>query len=60
MRAHPVCKFEELEVAFWKRYWKIQMDAQVYMALQVINQGGDEKVEVYYEHILKLTNCLQY
>jgi hypothetical protein len=53
MRTHPVCKFEELEAAFRK----VQMDEQVYMALQMINQGGDEKVEVYYEHILKLTNC---
>jgi hypothetical protein len=30
------------------------------MALQVIKQGGDEKVEVYYERILKLTNYLQH
>jgi hypothetical protein len=60
MRTHPVCKFEELETAFRKQYQKVQMDEQVYMALQMINQGGDEKVEVYYEHILKLTNCFQY
>jgi len=32
------------------------MDEQMYMALRVIKQG--EKVEVYYEHILKLVNCL--
>jgi hypothetical protein len=30
------------------------------MALQVIKQGKDEKVEVYYEHILKLVNYLQH
>jgi hypothetical protein len=34
------------------------MDEQVYMALQMIKWGGDIKVEVYYEHILNLTNCL--
>ncbi len=32
----------------------------MYMALRVIKQGGDEKVEVYYEYILKLTNYLQH
>jgi hypothetical protein len=32
----------------------------VYMALQVIKQGGDEKVAIYYERILKLTNCFQH
>jgi hypothetical protein len=36
------------------------MNEEVYMALQVIKQGGDEKVKVYYEHILKLANCLQH
>jgi hypothetical protein len=30
------------------------------MPLQVIKQGRDEKVEIYYERILKLTNCLQH
>jgi hypothetical protein len=34
------------------------MDEQVYMALQMIKQGGDKKVEVYYECILKLANYL--
>jgi hypothetical protein len=57
MGAHLVCKFEELEVAFCKHYWKVQMDEQVYMALWVIKQGGDKKVEVYYECILILANC---
>jgi len=32
----------------------------MYMALRVIKQGGEEKVEVYYESILKLANCLQH
>ncbi len=34
------------------------MDEQVYMALQMIKQGEDKKVEVYYERILNLTNYL--
>jgi hypothetical protein len=34
------------------------MDEQVYMALWMIKQGGDKKVEVYYECILKLANYL--
>lgn len=29
-----------------------------YMALRVIKQALDEKVQVYYECILKLANCL--
>jgi hypothetical protein len=58
MRAHPFYKFEELEVAFYKHYSKVQMDEQMYKALQMIKQGKDEKVEIYYEHMLKITNCL--
>ncbi len=57
-RAHAVCKFEELGVTFYKRYSKVQTDEQVYMALQMIKQGKDEKVEIYYECTLKLANCL--
>lgn len=30
------------------------------MAFKVIKQGNDEKVEVYYEQIFKLTNYLQH
>ncbi len=52
--------FLELEVAFYERYYIVQNDEQVYMALRVIKQGNDEKVEVYYERILKLANCLQH
>jgi hypothetical protein len=37
----------------------VQTDEQVYMALKSIEQGPYEKVEVYYEHILKLANSLQ-
>jgi hypothetical protein len=30
------------------------------MALRVIKQGNHKRVEVYYEWILKLANCLQH
>jgi hypothetical protein len=30
------------------------------MAFRVVKHGNDEKVEVYYEWILKLANCLQH
>jgi hypothetical protein len=56
--AHPIYKFEKLQTTFCKHYQKVQMDEQVYMALWMIKQGGDKKVEVYYEHILKLANYL--
>jgi len=60
LKAHLVYKFEKLEATFYKHYQKVQMDEQVYMALWVIKQGGDKKVDIYYEHILKLANCLQH
>jgi hypothetical protein len=60
MQTHPICKFEELQVAFCKRYQKVQMNEQVYITLRMIKQGGNKKVEVYYDHILKLTNSLQH
>ncbi len=46
MQVHPICKFEELEAAFCKCYQKVKIGEQVYMALWVIKQGWDEKVEV--------------
>jgi hypothetical protein len=58
MKAHLVYRFDELEVMFYKCYQKIQMHEQVYMALRMIKQGGDEKVEIYYKCLLKLANCL--
>ncbi len=52
--------FAELEAIFCKRYWIMQTNEQVYMALQVIKQGGTKKVKVYYDRIRKLANCLQH
>jgi hypothetical protein len=48
------------KVTFYKHYQKIQTNEQMYMALQMIKQGKDEKVEAYYEHILRLANYLQH
>ncbi len=59
MKAHPICRFEELEALFCKCYKKVQTYEQVYMALQVTKQGDNEKVEIYYECISKLANCFQ-
>jgi hypothetical protein len=58
MRLHSICKFKELEVTFYNHYWKVQKDKRVCMALCMIKQGGNEKVEVYYACISKLVNCL--
>jgi hypothetical protein len=52
--------FLELEVAFCKPYYIVQNDELVYMALRIIKQGNNKRVEVYYEWIFKLTNCLQH
>jgi hypothetical protein len=60
MIAHLVYKFDELEVMCYKCYWKIQTHEQMYMALWMRKQGGDEKVEVYYKCILKLVNYVQH
>jgi hypothetical protein len=58
MQCHSGCTFLELEVAFYKHYCTIQNDEQVYMALRIMKQGSNKKVEVYYEWVLKLSNHL--
>jgi hypothetical protein len=60
MQFHPGCIFLKLEAAFYKHYCIVHNDEQVYMALRIIKQGNNKKVEVYYERILKLANCLQH
>ncbi len=60
MQFHQGYIFLELEVTFCKCYCIVQNNEQVYMALKVIKQGNNEKVEVYYERNLKLANCLQH
>jgi hypothetical protein len=60
LKIHPICRFEDLEAAFCKRYRKVQTYEQEYMVLLMIKQCENEKVEVKYERILKLANCLQH
>lgn len=60
MQCHPKCTFVKLKATFGKCYQKVQIDEQVYMALRVIKQAMNKKMEVYYEHILKLANCLNH
>jgi hypothetical protein len=60
MQFHLRCIVVELETIFCKCYWKVQINEHVYMALKVIKQMIDEKMEVYYERILKLANCLNH
>jgi hypothetical protein len=55
---HPNCIFEELEQAFFKRFITIKNDEEVHMQLRDIQQKTTKRVEVYYEHLLKLANCL--
>ncbi len=59
MQSHPSCIILKLEIAFCKRYCTIRNDEQIYIALRVIKQSNIEKVEVYYDWIFKLANCLK-
>ncbi len=52
--------FVELQLAFCKRYRKVQNDEQVYLQLKNMKQEKNERVEVYYEILLKLANSLQH
>ncbi len=55
---HPNYTFEELEQAFCKQFKMVNNDEEVYMQLWNIQQPTIERVEIYYEHLLKLTNYL--
>jgi len=56
---HPNCTFQKLEQTFCKRFKMVKNNEEVYMQLGNIQQQIVECVEVYYEYLLKLTNCLQ-
>jgi hypothetical protein len=58
MGDYPNCIFAKLQLVFYKRYRKVQNDEQVH--LQLKNMNKNEKVEVYYERLLKLANNLQH
>ncbi len=51
------CTFVKLQLAFCKRCKKVQNDEQVYLQLKNIEKN--ERVEVYYERLLKLANSFQ-
>jgi len=55
----PNCIFKELEQAIFKQFIIIKNDEEVHMQLRNIQQKTTKRVEVYYEHLLKLANCLQ-
>ncbi len=54
------CTFVELQLAFCKRYRKVQNDEQVYLYLKHMKQEKNERVEVYHERLLKLATSLQH
>ncbi len=56
---HPNYRFVDLEQAFCKRYQSMQNDELVYLKLKNLKRKSIERVEVYYERLLKLTNSLQ-
>ncbi len=56
---HPNCTFEELEQEFCKGFRTVKNDEEVYVQLWNTQQQIVEHVEVYYERLLKLANCLQ-
>jgi len=51
--------FLELTQAFCKCHQRTQNDEQIYMELKNMKQEEIERVEVYYERILKLAHGLQ-
>ncbi len=53
------CIFSKLTQAFCKHHRKTQNDEQIYMELKNTKQEETEKMEVYYERILKLAHGLQ-
>ncbi len=54
------CTFVELQLAFHYRFGIIQNDEQIYLQLKNMKHEENEKVEVYYERLLKLANSFQH
>jgi hypothetical protein len=52
--------FVELQLAFCKRFNTIQNNEQVYLQLKNMKQANNERMEVYYERLLKLANSFQH
>jgi len=59
MGDYPNYNFAKLQLVFNKKYKKFQSDEQVYLQLKNMKQKKNEKMEVYYERLLKLANSLQ-
>jgi hypothetical protein len=55
---HPNFTFEKLEQTFCKWFKTLKNNEEVYMQLWNIQQPTIERVEVYYEHLIKLANFL--
>ncbi len=58
MGDYPNCTFAKLQLTLCKQFITFQNDEQVYLQLKSMKQKKNEKVEVYYERLLKLTNSL--
>jgi len=50
--------FDELKQAFCKSFHSVKNDKKIYIQLRNLQQEVGEWVEIYYEHLLKLVNCL--
>jgi hypothetical protein len=54
------CIFAKLQLVFCKKFKTLQNDEQVYLKLKNMQHEKNERVEVYYERLLKLANSLQH
>jgi hypothetical protein len=50
--------WEELKMAFRRRYQKIKIDEQVYQKMCAIRMGREKDVKVYYKWLTKLNSIL--
>jgi hypothetical protein len=60
MRDYPNYIFVKLQLVFCKWYIKVHNDEQVYLQLKNMKHEKNERMEVYYERLLKFTNNLQH
>jgi hypothetical protein len=59
MRNNPNCRFANLKQAFYRRYQIMQNDEQVHLQLKNLKQKSTDKIDVYYERLLKMANSLK-
>jgi hypothetical protein len=60
MEAYLDFTFVELQLVFCKNFIIVPNDEHVYLQLKNMKQEKKERVEVYYERLLKLDNSLQH